>query len=68
MGEQRIEAALGEATDTRNVNIGVGALASVPGTFLEGFGDGPAVVVADGTLSRSQAERSSGGSKEPGTP
>ena len=49
MGEQLIEAALREATDTRNVNIGVGALASVPGTFLEGFGDGPAVVVADGT-------------------
>ncbi|HEX5915938.1 MAG TPA: sn-glycerol-1-phosphate dehydrogenase, partial [Rubrobacter sp.] len=49
MGEQLLEAALREATDTRKVNIGVGALASVPGTFLEGFGDGPAVVVADGT-------------------
>jgi glycerol-1-phosphate dehydrogenase [NAD(P)+] len=48
MGEQRIEAALREATDTQNVNIGAGALASVPGVFLEGFGDSPAVVVADG--------------------
>ena len=29
------------------MNIGAGALASVPDAFLEGFGDGPAVVVAD---------------------
>ena len=49
MGEQLIETALREATDTRNVKIGVGALASVAGVFLEGFGDSPAVVVADGT-------------------
>ena len=49
MGEQLIEAALREATDTQNVNIGVGALASVAGVFLEGFGDSPAVIVADGT-------------------
>ena len=48
MGEQRIEAALQEATDTQTVNIGAGALASVPGVFLEEFGDSPAVVVADG--------------------
>ena len=47
MGEQRIRAALQEATDTQNVNIGAEALASVPDAFLEGFGDGPAVVVAD---------------------
>src|SRR5215210_1813527 len=47
MGEQRIEAALREATDTQNVNIRAGALASVPGLFLEGFGHSPAVVVAD---------------------
>ena len=33
MSEQRIEAALREATDTRNVNIGAGALASVPDVF-----------------------------------
>ncbi|MBA3617802.1 MAG: iron-containing alcohol dehydrogenase, partial [Rubrobacteraceae bacterium] len=48
MGEQRIRAALQEATDTQNVNIGAGALASVPDAFLEGFGDSPAVIVADG--------------------
>jgi glycerol-1-phosphate dehydrogenase [NAD(P)+] len=48
MGEQRIRAALQEATDTQNVNIGAGALASVPDAFLEGFGEGPAVIVADG--------------------
>jgi len=47
MGEQRIKAALREATDTQNVNIRAGALASVPGLFLEGFGHSPAVVVAD---------------------
>jgi glycerol-1-phosphate dehydrogenase [NAD(P)+] len=48
MGEQRLRAALQEATDTQNVNIGAGALASVPDAFLEGFGDSPAVIVADG--------------------
>src|SRR5215210_2655298 len=48
MGEQRIEAALREVTDTQRVNIGAGALASVPSVFAEGFGDSPAVVVADG--------------------
>jgi glycerol-1-phosphate dehydrogenase [NAD(P)+] len=47
MGAKLIEAALQEATDTQNVNIG-GALASVPGVFREVFGDSPAVVVADG--------------------
>ena len=47
MGERRIEAALQEATDTQDVNIGAGALASVPGVFREGFGDSPAIVVAD---------------------
>jgi glycerol-1-phosphate dehydrogenase [NAD(P)+] len=48
MGERRIKAALREATDTQHVNIGAGALASVPGVFRESFGDSPAVVVADG--------------------
>jgi glycerol-1-phosphate dehydrogenase [NAD(P)+] len=48
MGKQRIEAALREATDTQKVGIGAGALASVPDVFREGFGDSPAVVVADG--------------------
>ena len=52
MGEQRIEAALREATDTRIVNIGDGALASVPDIFLECFGDSLAVVVADGNTFR----------------
>src|SRR5215210_3194277 len=47
MGEQRIEAALQEATDTQDVNLGAGALASLPGVFREGFGDSPAIVVAD---------------------
>ena len=48
MGEQRLRAALKEATDTQNVNIGAGALASVPDAFLESFGDSTAVIVADG--------------------
>jgi glycerol-1-phosphate dehydrogenase [NAD(P)+] len=52
MNEQRIEAALREATDTRIVNIGDGALASVPDIFLECFGDSLAVVVADGNTFR----------------
>ena len=52
MGEQRIEAALREATDTRIVNIGDSALASVPDIFLECFGDSPAFVVADGNTFR----------------
>jgi glycerol-1-phosphate dehydrogenase [NAD(P)+] len=47
VGEQRIRAALREATDTQNVNIGAGAIYSVPEIFREDFGDGPAVVVAD---------------------
>jgi glycerol-1-phosphate dehydrogenase [NAD(P)+] len=56
MGEQRIEAALREATDTRSVKIGDGALASVPGVFLECFGDSPAIVVADGNTFRVAGE------------
>jgi glycerol-1-phosphate dehydrogenase [NAD(P)+] len=48
MSERRIDAALQEANDTRDVNIGAGALASVPDVFRENFGDGPIVVVADG--------------------
>ena len=48
MGAKFIEAALQEATDTQNVNIGEGALASVPSVFKKSFGDNPAVVVADG--------------------
>jgi glycerol-1-phosphate dehydrogenase [NAD(P)+] len=48
VSEQRINAALEEATDTRDVNIEAGALASVPAVFRENFGDGPVIVVADG--------------------
>ncbi len=47
MSEQRINEALREATDTREVVIGADALASVPDVFRDVFGDGPAVVVAD---------------------
>jgi glycerol-1-phosphate dehydrogenase [NAD(P)+] len=56
MGEQRIEAALLEATDTQSVHIGDGALASVPDVFLECFGDSPAIVVADGNTFRVAGE------------
>jgi glycerol-1-phosphate dehydrogenase [NAD(P)+] len=48
VSEQRIDAALREATDTRYVNIGAGALSAVSDAFKENFGDSPAVVVADG--------------------
>jgi glycerol-1-phosphate dehydrogenase [NAD(P)+] len=48
MSERRINAALEKATDTRDVNIEAGALASVPEVFRENFGEGPVVVVADG--------------------
>jgi glycerol-1-phosphate dehydrogenase [NAD(P)+] len=47
MSERRINAALEKATDTRDVNIGAGALASVPEVFRENFGEAPVVVVAD---------------------
>jgi glycerol-1-phosphate dehydrogenase [NAD(P)+] len=47
MNDERIEAALQEATDTRSVTIGAGVLASVADTFEEGFGNHEAVVVAD---------------------
>jgi glycerol-1-phosphate dehydrogenase [NAD(P)+] len=48
VSEQRIDAALREATDTRDVNIAAGALAAVADAFRGSFGDSPAVVVADG--------------------
>ena len=47
MSEQRIDTALQEATDTRDVVIQAGALASVPDVFRKNFGDSTAVVVAD---------------------
>jgi glycerol-1-phosphate dehydrogenase [NAD(P)+] len=48
MSEQRISAALRDATDTREVVIGAGALASVGQVFERAFGRAPAVIVADG--------------------
>jgi glycerol-1-phosphate dehydrogenase [NAD(P)+] len=48
VSEQRIDAALRVATDTRDVNIAAGALAAVADAFRGSFGDSPAVVVADG--------------------
>ena len=47
MDDGRIDAALQEATDTRNVTIGAEVLSSVEGVFAESFGDAKAVVVAD---------------------
>ena len=47
MNDERIEAALQEATDTRSVTIGAGVLASVADAFEEGFGNHEAVVAAD---------------------
>lgn len=47
MSEARIDAALRDATDTRAVVIGAGALASVDQVFGQSFGDREAVVVAD---------------------
>ncbi len=49
MSEQRMMAALKNATDTRDVNIGAGALLSVSDAFRDNLGERPAVVVADGT-------------------
>lgn len=48
MDEQPIEAALRDASDTRHVVIGAGALDAVDNTLAQAFGDRPAVVVADG--------------------
>ena len=47
MDYERINAALRDASDTREVVIGAGALASVDTIFARGFGAQPAVVVAD---------------------
>ncbi len=47
MNEERINAALEEATDTQNVTIREGALETVPEAFKEAFGDQQAVLVAD---------------------
>ena len=47
MNDGRIDSALREATDTENVTIGSGVLASVDDLFGQSFGGRPAVVVAD---------------------
>ena len=47
MNEERINAALQEASDTQDVVIGAGELASVDKVFEKNFGDRVAVVVAD---------------------
>jgi glycerol-1-phosphate dehydrogenase [NAD(P)+] len=57
MSGERISAALRDATDTRQVVIGPGALGSVGEVFGRGFGDRPAVVVADATTWRVAGEQ-----------
>src|SRR5215211_7898038 len=47
MNDERINAALRDATDTQNVVIGTGVLGSVDGVFGQSFGDQAAVVIAD---------------------
>ena len=47
MDDDRINAALRDATDTQNVTIGAGVLTSVDDVFGQSFGDQPAIVVAD---------------------
>ena len=47
MNEERIKAALQEATDTENVAIGSGVLDAVGDLLGEGFGGRPAIVIAD---------------------
>lgn len=49
MSYERIEAALRDATDTRSVKIGAGALASVAEIFEQNFGEQPAVVADENT-------------------
>lgn len=47
MNDERIRVALQDASDTEEVVIGEGALASIASVFEESFGDRKAVVVAD---------------------
>ena len=47
MNDERINAALRDATDTQNVVIGAGVLSSVDDVFGQSFGDQAAVVIAD---------------------
>ena len=57
MSDQRIAAALGDATDTSQVVIGAGAIGSVGEVFGRSFGERPAVVVADATTWRVAGEQ-----------
>ena len=57
MPEGRIGAALGDATDTKCVVVGPGALDAVAEVFGQAFGRRPAVVVADATTWRVAGER-----------
>jgi glycerol-1-phosphate dehydrogenase [NAD(P)+] len=47
MNDERINSALRDATDTENVVIGAGVLASADDVFGQSFSDRPAIVVAD---------------------
>jgi glycerol-1-phosphate dehydrogenase [NAD(P)+] len=57
MAEERIRAALAEATDTGQVVIGPGALGSVAGVVERSVGKGPVQVVADATTWRVAGEQ-----------
>jgi glycerol-1-phosphate dehydrogenase [NAD(P)+] len=57
MAEERIRAALAEATDTGQVVIGPGALGSVAGVVDRSVGKGPVQVVADATTWRVAGEQ-----------
>jgi glycerol-1-phosphate dehydrogenase [NAD(P)+] len=57
MDDGRIRSALKDATDTRDVLIGPGALDGVAEVLARSAGDGPAVVVADDTTWRVAGER-----------
>ena len=57
MGEERIRAALAEATDTADVVVGPGALGSVAEVVGRGFGGRPVAVVADATTWRVAGEQ-----------
>ena len=61
MSTERIQAALRDATDTKDVVIAAGVLSSVGEVFDRNFGDVPAVVVADENTTRSPARRCTGG-------
>jgi glycerol-1-phosphate dehydrogenase [NAD(P)+] len=57
MGEERIRAALAEATDTHHVVVGPGALSEVAEVAGRSFGGRPLVVVADTTTWRVAGEQ-----------